>query len=174
MANKNQEMSEHDQPALNAGIPSADRFVLLGFIAFIAILFFTLNRLANGFFPDARLYPYVMTIIGLTLAVLAFIRVFTGKEPFADIPGSDPNSNGLQQMWVPYGKAGFYLSLILVFYVGIWFIGFRLAAVIFVFCFVRFNGQTLLSSALYATAGLIMVEILGRILQLALPGGVIW
>jgi len=150
-------------------VPALDRQVLLGFIALLVLLFILLNRIASGFFPDARLFPFVMSVAGTFFALVAFIRVWSGREP-----GVDPHATvalDAAETAAIYRSALAYLALFALFYFGIWVLGFRVAAGLFVFAFIRYSGQSYRNALLFALAGLLLVESIARLLQLVLPAG---
>ena len=150
---------------------SLDRKTLIGFVTAVGILFFVLNRDANGFLPDARLYPFVMTATGMAIAVLALLRVFMGQEPILDSASGKTEAESDEQQRKAYRQAGLYALFIVGFYLGIWVVGFRIAAAIFTFSFIRYFGLSAYKAAAYAVAGLVLVEALSRLLQLVLPSG---
>jgi hypothetical protein len=149
--------------------PGLDRTVLLVFVGLLGVLFLWLNRIADGFMPDARLYPFVMTLVGGMLAAVAFIRVYQGKEPILDA-SSGKQADDRQDMQI-YRQAVAYLLYFTAFYLGIWLLGFRVASVLSVFGFMRYFGQSNVMAGVYALAGLALVETLSRLLQLVLPSG---
>jgi len=150
-----------------------DKVLLLGFIAALSTLFIVLNREANGFFPDARLYPYVVTILGMVLAVLSVVRVMLGKEPNMDAQtGKDWNLSA-EHTREAYRKTVVYLLMFCCFYLGIWLLGFRLASGLFVFGFIRSFGHSYASSAVYVFCGIILTEVLSRVLHMTLPVGLL-
>ena len=150
---------------------SLDRRTLIGFVSVMGILFFVLNRNANGFLPDARLYPFVMTAMGAVLAVFALFRVLTGKEPVLDSASGKAEEESHEEQLEAYRQAGLYALLIVGFYLGIWLVGFRIAAAVFTFSFMKYSGLSAAKSAIFAAFGLVLVEVLSRLLQLVLPGG---
>ena len=139
----------------------------------IGLVLIYLNHLADGFLPDARLYPYLMTLIGVGVVVTALIRVYLGKEPIIDASSGKDMESSAQPELLQYRRALFFLTLIAGFYLGVWLLGFRIAALLFVFSFLRYFEQSLTYSAISAIAGLVMVEVLSRILQLVLPTSIL-
>lgn len=150
---------------------SWDTRLLLCFISALFVLFLILNRVANTFLPDARLYPYVMTSIALLLSVLSILRVITGREPNLDAQSGRDQEGSVEQTRYAYQKIVGYMLLFCAFYFGVWIVGFRIPAVLFVFGFIRYFGHSYLQSAFYAFCGISMVEILSRLLHLELPSG---
>lgn len=150
-----------------------DRNLLIGFIIVLSALLIVLNREADGFFPDARLYPYVMTIIGLVLAAISIVRVVLGKEPNMDAQNGKERDLSAEQTRRAYKMTIGYMLVFTAFYLGIWLFGFRIAAAVFVFGFIRYFGHTYLRSSIYSFFGVLLVEVLSRILHLVLPLGLI-
>ncbi len=148
-----------------------DKWLLLMFIAATAILFLVLNREANSFMSDARLYPYVVTILGLALCALSVVRVLTGKEPNHDVQNGKELEGDDQKIRQNYKNIIGYLLVFTAFYFSIWLVGFLISAGVFMLCFMRYFDQSYLKMAIYAVCGLIMVEALSRLLQLELPTG---
>jgi len=148
-----------------------NRKALLGFLAVALIVLFVLNRVANGFLPDARLFPFVMTAVGCVLGLAALGRVLLRQEPIQDSSLGKGDDETLEKQRHAYLEAAFYLVLISGFYLGIWLVGFRLAALLFTFGFMKHFGQSTRHALSYALAGLVLIEVLSRLLQLVLPGG---
>ncbi len=150
-----------------------DKRLLLSFIATLTLLFIVLNREANSFFPDARLYPYVMTVIGLAIAALSVFRVLLGKEPNKDAQNGKEWTLSAEGTRHAYKKTIIYLAMFSSFYFGIWIMGFRIAAFVFVLGFFRSFGHNYPWSVVYALTGLMLVEGLSRVLGLVLPPGLL-
>jgi len=153
-------------------LASWDKLLLLCFISALFILFLVLNRVANTFLPDARLYPYVMTNIALLLSLLSIFRVITGREPNLDAQSGKDQNQSAEQTRHAYKKIVAYMLLFCAFYFAVWLVGFRVPAVLFVFGFIRYFGHSYLQSAFYAFCGFSMIEILSRLLHLELPPGI--
>lgn len=151
-----------------------DKRLLLSFIATLTLLFIVLNREANSFFPDARLYPYVMTVIGLAIAAFSVYRVLMGKEPNKDAQNGKEWSLSAEGTRHGYKKTIIYLAMFSSFYLGIWIVGFRVAAIVFVLVFFRSFGHNYRWSTVYALTGLLLVEGLSRVLGLVLPPGLLY
>jgi hypothetical protein len=151
-----------------------DKTLLLAFIAVLSLLLIVLNREANSFLSDARLYPYVMSIIGLVLSALSIVRVIMGREPTVDPQSGKDWDLSAEHTRDAYQKTLIYLLMFCGFYLGIWLFGFRLAAGVFVFGFIHSFGHSYGRSALYALAGLAMLEGLSRLLSLTLPNGLVY
>tara|TARA_B100000959_G_scaffold268047_1_gene312300 strand:+ start:1665 stop:2174 length:510 start_codon:yes stop_codon:yes gene_type:complete len=153
--------------------------VLLVFLGLLALFFVILFLAVADFMPDARLYPVVMSITGFVLALASVIRVLSGKEPThehnlikvevkSDARQDDAPADRSNR---EYRSALFYLAIICFFYVAIWLLGFRVATLVFVSGFMRYNKQSLVSCAVYAGLSLLLVEALSRLLGLVLPAG---
>lgn len=162
---------EIDQGEMNNSRGNWDKVLLLSFVAALLVLFLVLNREANTFLPDARLYPYVMTIIGILFAVLSIVRIAMGKEPNIDAQSGKDQEETEAQTRNTYRKIIAYMAVLSCFYFAIWVIGFKVSAVLFVFGFIRYFGHSYLRSTVYAFFGIVMVEFLSRLLHLDLPPG---
>ena len=158
---------------------SLDRKILLALIGLLAGFFIAMLMGAREFMPDARLYPFVMSMLGIALAFFAAVRVFAGKEPREEHKRMGPGTNAetkqdepsRENILRPYQGAAYYLLGLCLFYTGIGLLGFRLATVVFVFSFMRYNKQSLIACAIYGALGLLLVESLSRLLGLVLPAG---
>ncbi|GAB1269044.1 hypothetical protein NBRC116493_22970 [Aurantivibrio infirmus] len=148
-----------------------DKRLLLFFVAALFVLFLVLNREANTFLPDARLYPYVTTIMGVFLVALSVVRIIMGREPNLDAQSGKNQEETEEQTRNAYRKIVAYMAVFCCFYFSIWIVGFRISAVVFVFSFIRYFGHSYLRSTIYALMGLVMVEALSRLLSLELPPG---
>lgn len=150
-----------------------DKYLLLAAIVIMVGVFILLNRTANGFFPDARLYPYVMTIIGLAVALLSIVRVLLNKEPNMDAQNGKEWHESPEKIQDSYLKTLAYLLVFIVFYLGIWLLGFRVASALFVFMFIRHFKHSYLQSIIFTLCGVALVEFLKRILNLEFPNALI-
>ncbi len=150
-----------------------DKKLLLVFLVLLGFGFIVLNRQANGFLPDARLYPYVITWIGLFFVAFSALRLWQGKEPNEDAQNGKTDDDTEAQVRATYKSTLFYLALFSGFYLAVWLIGFRVAAGLFVFFFMRSFGHSYRWALVYALLGLLMVEGLAFILSLSLPFGLL-
>ena len=147
-----------------------DRKVVFGLSIFILIFFIYMFVAATGFMSSARTYPFFTSLTGVIVTGIAIIRVWRGKEPVKDMDESkifqdtEPSINF-------YRKAGIYIGSFVLYYFGIWILGFLAATGIYIFLFIYYKSRSIRFSIFLTLAGLALTLFLSWLLELFLPQG---
>lgn len=168
------EVLNENTSSKNTFIQKWDKYLLLFFIVSLILFLILLNRQSNDFFPDARLYPFYMTILGILLSIVSIIRVVLGKEPNVDMNAEKEWNLSSENIVRNYTLTTRYLLMFVGFYLGVWLFGFYVSSAIFVFSFIKLYGKhTLLICTLFTVFGLLLVKAISWILDLVMPTGLI-
>lgn len=151
-------------------LPALDRAVLLGFLFLVLLIFIAAWFASRDFMAGARLFPNFVAVLGAAVTLLAAIRVWLGIEPGHGVGQVLPTIG--ESSWPAYRFAGRMILGISVYYVGIYFIGFMPATLLFLIIFLRLHKLSWRFVLTSTAVALGFVYGLSELLNLYLPWGV--
>jgi len=143
---------------------SLNTAVTCGFIAVFAWAWTE----ARGFLPAAALLPLTVSLTGLVLGIIQLIQEVRGRS----LPSPEDGEEGVSPAM--HRRAVLFYMTIVLYYVLLWLLGFQLASTIWLFAFLLFvGGLRWHYAAVYTMLMLVSLNLLGRLLGVSLPAGIL-
>ena len=146
---------------------------------FLVVLFFALLVWeAREWKIQARLYPWVIGIPMLFLAVVHFVMDMKGetrKKPVGQTPVDFQFTKGIDPVLAKWRTANIF-SWIIGFLICVWLVGFSISILVGVFLYLKVQSRESWNLSLLLTAGawLIYWGLFERLLRLPMPDGKIF
>lgn len=149
--------------------------VIFAFLITLSFAYGVYEALSYDFL--AKLFPLYISLVMVVLAVVNLIQ-----EIMASFKGSQDVSAGvgdLEAEWdIPmtdvWKRLSFFVGLILIFYVGVWVIGYPISITLFIILFYRYITKSRWRSAFIAgLAGMGFLIITSKVLNMDWPEGLI-